>query len=61
MRRQAFAGVEARHRMLEGFLLRLARDGDADAFVLRGGMLVRHSFLRGQRFRAAPPPVFHDA
>src|SRR5262245_33644674 len=30
-----------RHRLLEGVLLRLARLPDADAFVLRGGMLLR--------------------
>lgn len=30
-----------RHRLLEGALLRLARLPDADAFVLRGGMLMR--------------------
>ena len=41
---QAFLDVETRHRLLEGFLLRLAQDRDADAFVLRGGMLVRHWF-----------------
>jgi hypothetical protein len=29
-----------RHRLLEGFLLRLARLPDADRFVLRGGMLL---------------------
>jgi hypothetical protein len=33
-----------RHRLLEGALLRLARLPDADAFVLRGGMLMRHWF-----------------
>lgn len=31
----------ARERLLEGFLLRLAASRDADAFALRGGMLVR--------------------
>jgi hypothetical protein len=31
----------ARERLLEGFMLRLARAPDADAFALRGGMLVR--------------------
>src|SRR5690348_8989431 len=30
-----------RHRLLEGFLLRLARLPDADHFILRGGMLMR--------------------
>jgi hypothetical protein len=33
-----------RHRLLEGVLLRLARRPDADEFVLRGGMLMRHWF-----------------
>lgn len=33
-----------RHRLLEGILLRLARLPDADRFVLRGGMLLRHWF-----------------
>jgi hypothetical protein len=33
-----------RHRLLEGVLLRLARRPDADSFVLRGGMLMRHWF-----------------
>ena len=46
---QAFADVEARHRLLEGFLLRLASAPDAPAFVLRGGMLVRHWFPHAQR------------
>ncbi|MBY0523753.1 MAG: nucleotidyl transferase AbiEii/AbiGii toxin family protein [Gemmataceae bacterium] len=32
---------ELRHRLLEGFLLRLARLPGADHFVLRGGMLLR--------------------
>lgn len=31
-----------RHRLLEGFLARLARHPEADAFALRGGMMVRH-------------------
>jgi hypothetical protein len=31
-----------RDRLREGFLLRLARTRDADAFALRGGMLVHH-------------------
>jgi hypothetical protein len=34
----------ARHRLLEGVLLRLARRPDAGEFVLRGGMLMRHWF-----------------
>jgi hypothetical protein len=34
----------ARHRLLEGVLLRLARRPDAGAFVLRGGVLLRHWF-----------------
>jgi hypothetical protein len=33
-----------RHRLLEGVLLRLARLPDADQFILRGGMLMRHWF-----------------
>jgi hypothetical protein len=33
-----------RHRLLEGVLLRLARLPDADHFILRGGMLLRHWF-----------------
>jgi hypothetical protein len=40
-----------RHRLLEGALLRLARSPHADAFVLRGGMLMRHWF------RPLPRPV----
>ncbi|QEG28072.1 hypothetical protein GobsT_28440 [Gemmata obscuriglobus] len=35
---------DARHRVLEAVLLRLARRPDAGAFVLRGGMLMRHWF-----------------
>ena len=35
--------------MLDGFLLRLARRSDADAFVLRGGRLVRHWFPQAGR------------
>src|SRR6201995_2772660 len=33
-----------RHRLLEGVLLRLARQPDVGAFVLRGGVLLRHWF-----------------
>jgi hypothetical protein len=33
-----------RHRLLEGLLLRLARRPDTDAFVVRGGVLMRHWF-----------------
>ena len=36
----------ARERLLEGFLLRLAASPDADAFALRGGMLVREWHAR---------------
>lgn len=36
--------VEIRHRILEGVLLRLARLPEADEFILRGGMLLRHWF-----------------
>ena len=35
--------------MLEGFLLRLAQHPDAEAFALRGGMLVRHWFPEARR------------
>lgn len=38
-----------RHRLLEGLLLRLARLPDPRAFVLRGGMLLRHWFWPRQR------------
>ncbi|MEZ4236956.1 MAG: nucleotidyl transferase AbiEii/AbiGii toxin family protein [Myxococcota bacterium] len=38
-----------RHRLLEGFLLRLAREPDADAFVLRGGLRVRQLARRTAR------------
>lgn len=41
---QAFRDVEARHHLLDGFLARLARCRDVDAYALRGGMLVRHWF-----------------
>ncbi|MBX2799930.1 MAG: nucleotidyl transferase AbiEii/AbiGii toxin family protein [Myxococcales bacterium] len=34
----------ARHRMLEGLLWRVAQHPDAEAFVLRGGLLVRRWF-----------------
>jgi hypothetical protein len=36
--------IELRHRLLEGVLLRLGRLVDAEHFVLRGGMLLRHWF-----------------
>jgi hypothetical protein len=39
---QAPSADALRHRLLEGVLLRLARLPDADRFVLRGGMLLRH-------------------
>jgi hypothetical protein len=49
---RAFAEAEARHRLLEGFLLRLAGAPDAEAFVLRGGMLVHQWFPHvGRRAR----------
>jgi hypothetical protein len=35
---------ELRHRLLEGVLLRLTRRPDPGAFVLRGGLLLRHWF-----------------
>jgi Nucleotidyl transferase AbiEii toxin, Type IV TA system len=49
MVRQAFAGKPARHRLLDGFLRRLVTGADADAFALRGGMLVRHWFPKSHR------------
>lgn len=36
--------ASARHRLQTGFVRRLAQGGDADAFALRGGMLVHHWF-----------------
>jgi hypothetical protein len=42
MSTQATSLDAIRHRLLEGILLRLARRPDAGAFVLRGGMLMRH-------------------
>src|SRR5262249_19440733 len=44
MRTEAISLDAIRHRLLEGVLLRLARRPDAGAFVLRGGMLLRHWF-----------------
>lgn len=38
-----------RHRLLEGVLLRLARRPDANEFVLRGGLLMRHWFRPAPR------------
>src|SRR5687768_11128355 len=49
MVRQAFADTPARHRLLGGFVRRLAEGGDADAFALRGGRLVRHWFPKSRR------------
>lgn len=49
MLRQAFADKPARHRLLNGFVRRLAEGADADAFALRGGMLVRHWFPKSRR------------
>jgi len=49
MVRQAFADKQARHRLLDGFVRRIAESGDADAFALRGGMLVRHWFPESRR------------
>lgn len=45
MVRQGFA----RHRLLGGFVRRIAEGADADAFALRGGMLVRHWFPESRR------------
>ncbi len=36
--------ASARHRLQGGFVRRIAEGADADAFALRGGMLVRHWF-----------------
>jgi hypothetical protein len=41
--------ASARHRLLGGFVRRLAEGADADAFALRGGMLVRHWFPKSRR------------
>ena len=49
MIRQAFAAKPARHRLLDGFVRRLAEGADAEAFALRGGMLVRHWFPASRR------------
>jgi hypothetical protein len=49
MVRQAFAEKSARHRLLDGFVRRLADGADAEAFALRGGMLVRHWFPESRR------------
>jgi hypothetical protein len=49
MVRQAFAEKPARHRLLGGFVRRIAAGDDADAFALRGGMLVRHWFPESRR------------
>ena len=49
MMRQAFAAKPARHRLLAGFVRRLAEGQDAEAFGLRGGMLVRHWFPNSRR------------
>jgi hypothetical protein len=44
MKTEAISLDATRHRLLEGVLLRLARRPDVGAFVLRGGMLMRHWF-----------------
>jgi hypothetical protein len=49
MVRQGFAAKPARHRLLGGFVRRIAEGADADAFALRGGMLVRHWFPASRR------------
>jgi hypothetical protein len=46
---QPFANKQARHRLLDGFVRRLAEGSDVDAFALRGGMLVRHWFPESRR------------
>jgi hypothetical protein len=45
----AFAAKPVRHRLLGGFVRRIAEGADADAFALRGGMLVRHWFPESRR------------
>src|SRR5687768_14688386 len=47
--RDAMADKPVRHRLLGGFVRRIAEGGDADAFALRGGMLVRHWFPESRR------------
>lgn len=42
--REQPAADDTRHRLLDGFLLRLARLPDAELLILRGGMLLRHWF-----------------
>jgi len=49
MVRQAFVTKPTRHRLLGGFVRRIAEGPDADAFALRGGMLVRHWFPGSRR------------
>jgi hypothetical protein len=49
MVRQAFADKPVRHRLLGGFVRRIAVGEDAEAFALRGGMLVRHWFPESRR------------
>lgn len=49
MARQGFESKPARHRLLAGFVRRLAAGPEADAFALRGGMLVRHWFPESRR------------
>jgi hypothetical protein len=44
MRTEAISLDATRHRLLEGVLLRLARLPDVGAFIVRGGMLLRHWF-----------------
>jgi hypothetical protein len=44
MRTEATSLNAARHRLLEGALLRLARRPDAGELVLRGGLIMRHWF-----------------
>ncbi len=48
MSRHGLSG-DARHRLLESFLWRLARSSDPDAFALRGGMCVRQWFPNAGR------------
>lgn len=49
MVRQAFPAKPVRHRLLAGFVRRIAQGPEADAFALRGGLLVRHWFPESRR------------
>jgi hypothetical protein len=49
MKTQALSPETARHRLLEGVLLRLARRADVGDFVVRGGILMHHWFRPARR------------